>query len=73
MARRDFLVTSAAGAGAVGTALGAAALVEAQTAESGPAAADDGRMKIGVNLEFVRHADKSLAYGVQSAGQIGYK
>jgi sugar phosphate isomerase/epimerase len=73
MARRDFLVTSAAGAGAVGTALGAASLVEAQTAEPGQAAADDGRMKIGINLEYVRHADKSLTYGVQTAGKMGYK
>ncbi len=30
-------------------------------------------IKIGVNLEYVRHADKSLAYGVQLAGQIGYE
>ena len=30
-------------------------------------------MKIGVNLEYVRHADKSLAYGIKTAGQIGYQ
>ncbi len=29
-------------------------------------------MKIGINLEYVRHADKSLAWGVQKAAEIGY-
>ena len=37
------------------------------------AGAGNGQIGIGVNLEFVRHADKSLAYGVKSAAQIGYK
>ena len=32
----------------------------------------EGRMKIGINLEYVRHADKSLAYGIKTAGEIGY-
>jgi sugar phosphate isomerase/epimerase len=36
-------------------------------------AAVNGGIKIGVNLEYVRHADKSLAYGVRTAGQIGFK
>lgn len=31
------------------------------------------RMQIGVNLEYVRHADKSLEYGVKRAAEIGYK
>jgi sugar phosphate isomerase/epimerase len=72
--RRDFLVTSAAAAsaGALGAAVGAAGPAAASAAE--PAAApEDRRLKIGVNLEFVRHADKSLAYGLQTAGQIGFK
>jgi sugar phosphate isomerase/epimerase len=30
-------------------------------------------MKIGVNLEFVRHADKSFTYGIQTAAKMGYK
>ena len=30
-------------------------------------------MQIGVNLEYVRHADKSLTYGVKRAAEIGYK
>jgi sugar phosphate isomerase/epimerase len=29
-------------------------------------------MALGVNLEYVRHADKNLAYGVRTAGRIGY-
>jgi sugar phosphate isomerase/epimerase len=33
----------------------------------------NGKIGIGINLEFVRHADKSLAYGIQSAARIGYK
>jgi sugar phosphate isomerase/epimerase len=32
-----------------------------------------GRMSLGLNLEFVRHADKSLEYGIKRAGEIGYK
>lgn len=37
------------------------------------AAAANGKIGIGVNLEFVRHADKSLAYGINSAAKIGYE
>jgi sugar phosphate isomerase/epimerase len=37
------------------------------------AAAANGGMKIGINLEYVRHADKSLAYGIKTAGQMGYQ
>jgi sugar phosphate isomerase/epimerase len=33
----------------------------------------NGKIGIGINLEFVRHADKSLAYGIQSASKIGYE
>lgn len=29
-------------------------------------------MEIGINLEYVRHADKTLAYGVGKAAEIGY-
>jgi sugar phosphate isomerase/epimerase len=73
MPRRDFLKTSVAVSGAVGTALAVAGPVSAQAAETTPRGADDGRMKIGVNLEYVRHKDKSLAYGIRTAGQLGYK
>ncbi len=30
-------------------------------------------MNLGINLEFVRHADKSLAWGVQKAAELGYE
>jgi sugar phosphate isomerase/epimerase len=30
-------------------------------------------MHIGINLEFVRHADKSFAYGGQRAAEMGYR
>jgi len=30
-------------------------------------------MKLGINLEFVRHADKSLEWGVNKAAEIGYE
>ncbi|MEK7685872.1 MAG: sugar phosphate isomerase/epimerase [Verrucomicrobiota bacterium] len=73
MPRRDFLKTSVAAAGALGTALGADSTVSVQAAEPAQGRADEGRMKIGVNLEYVRHADKSLAYGLKTAGQMGYK
>ena len=70
MPRRGFLKASATGAGA---ALGAAALISTKVAAAEQAADDEGGMKIGINLEYVRHADKSLTYGVQTAGKMGYK
>ncbi len=70
MPRRGFLKASATGAGA---ALGAAALISTKVAAAQQAADDEGGMKIGINLEYVRHADKSLTYGVQTAGKMGYK
>jgi len=62
MPRRDFLAGSVGAAGVLG-ALGAA-----EAAGSAPEG-----IGIGVNLEFVRHADKSLAYGIKSAAQIGFE
>jgi len=32
-----------------------------------------GRILIGVNMEFVRHEDKSFAWGVAKAAELGYK
>jgi sugar phosphate isomerase/epimerase len=32
-----------------------------------------GKILIGVNMEFVRHADKSFAWGVAKAAEIGYE
>jgi len=31
------------------------------------------RVSIGINLEFVRHADKSFEWGVEKAAQLGYE
>jgi sugar phosphate isomerase/epimerase len=45
----------------------------ATTAAPARAAATNGKIGVGINLEFVRHADKSLAYGIKSAASIGYK
>jgi sugar phosphate isomerase/epimerase len=73
MPRRDFLKNSMAAAGTLGATLSAASSSLAQTAPAAPPAADDGRLKIGVNLEYVRHGDKSLAYGIKTAGQMGYR
>jgi len=73
MPRRDFLRTSVVAGGAIVSALGAAETASGQAGGAAPAAADDGRMKIGINLEFVRHRDKSLAYGLKTAGQMGYR
>ena len=71
VARRDFLKTSVAAAGAIGTSLSVVAATTSNAAEA--KAADDGKMKIGVNLEYVRHGDKSLKYGIKRAGELGYK
>ena len=32
-----------------------------------------GKVGIGVNMEFVRHADKSFEWGVRKAAELGYK
>ncbi|MHC4230388.1 MAG: twin-arginine translocation signal domain-containing protein, partial [Planctomycetota bacterium] len=73
MDRRDFLKGAASAAGTV------AAASVSETAQATPVSKPgvpwdpNSRMGIGINLEYVRHADKSLAYGIRRAGQIGYK
>jgi len=32
-----------------------------------------GRIRLGINLEFVRHADKPMEWGVEKAAQLGYE
>ncbi|MEN6429023.1 MAG: sugar phosphate isomerase/epimerase, partial [Phycisphaerales bacterium] len=32
-----------------------------------------GKIGIGVNMEFVRHADKSFEWGVVKAAELGYE
>jgi sugar phosphate isomerase/epimerase len=76
MDRRDFLKGAMLAAGAAGTVLATTAVQTAQAAPAtkpgAPLGASD-RIGIGVNLEYVRHGDKSLAYGIKRAGQIGYQ
>ncbi|MGB9626211.1 MAG: hypothetical protein ACPMAQ_15260, partial [Phycisphaerae bacterium] len=75
MPRRDFLKGSVAAAGAIGGALGVksgtVAAVAATKTDTSPWSSD--RIGVGVNLEYVRHADKNLAYGVKTAGKLGFK
>jgi len=74
--RRDFLKGAVLAAGAAGAVLSTSASGRAQAAPaSQPGVPWDanGRMGIGINLEYVRHGDKSLAYGIKRAGEIGYK
>jgi len=61
--RRDFLAATAAGAAVALTA-----------GMAGAAAAPRGGRKIGlgVNMEFVRHADKNFEWGVNKAAELGY-
>lgn len=72
-ARRDVLKTSIGAGGGISTTPGAATTVSAQAVAPATLSPDNGRMKIGINLEYVRHADKSLAYGLKTAGQMGYQ
>ena len=32
-----------------------------------------GKIGIGVNMEFVRHADKPFEWGVEKAAELGYE
>jgi sugar phosphate isomerase/epimerase len=70
--RRAFLKSSVLAA--AGGALAAEAAYAGESAAS-PAEtpAGKGKIKIGVNMEFIRHADKSLAYGVKSAARLGFE
>jgi len=33
----------------------------------------NGKIKLGVNMEFVRHEDKPFEWGVAKAAEIGYE
>jgi len=63
--RRDFLAATAGALAAGGLA--------AQAAEPRPAEQGPRKIDLSVNLEFVRHADKSFEYGAQKAAEIGYR
>ncbi|MFC1636743.1 TIM barrel protein [Planctomycetota bacterium] len=71
--RRDFLKGAASTAGAVVAVSVSESAGVIPASKSGVPWDPNGRMGIGINLEYVRHADKSLAYGIKRAGQIGYK
>jgi sugar phosphate isomerase/epimerase len=73
MDRRDFLKGAAGAAGAVVAASAGETARAAPASRSDTPWSPDSRMGIGINLEYVRHADKSLAYGIKRASQIGYK
>jgi sugar phosphate isomerase/epimerase len=73
MDRRDFLKDTANLTGAVLAPSVSEKLQEAPSSKLGEPRDSNSRMGIGINLEYVRHADKSLAYGIQQAGRIGYK
>jgi sugar phosphate isomerase/epimerase len=45
----------------------------ASSAPAARAATNGGGMSIGINLEYVRHADKSMEYGIRTAGKLGYE
>ncbi len=73
MDRRDFLRGAAGAAGTVAAASASAMSQAVPAAKPGAPWGAENRMGIGINLEYVRHADKSLAYGIQRAGQLGYQ
>jgi sugar phosphate isomerase/epimerase len=69
--RREFMSQAALAGAAVSIA--APAAQAAPAGQSGVPWDSNGRMGIGINLEYVRHADKSLAHGIKRAGDLGYK
>ena len=73
MHRRDFLKGSMLVAAGGALAAVPASTAAPNTAPAHPKSSANGRIGVGVNLEFVRHADKSMAYGFGSAAKMGYK
>jgi sugar phosphate isomerase/epimerase len=69
--RREFMSQAALAGAAVSIA--APAAQAAPAGQPGVPWDSNGRMGIGINLEYVRHADKSLDYGIKRAGDLGYK
>jgi len=68
ISRRSFLGTAAAG-----SALAAAGCSASPAARTGAAGAGKAAIEIGVNMEFVRHADKSFEFGAAKAAELGYR
>lgn len=71
--RRDFLKGAASAVGIVVAASVSKTAQATPTSKQGVPWGPNSRMGIGINLEYVRYADKSLTYGIKRAGQIGYK
>lgn len=67
--RRGFIEASVVSAGVVAPILGTA-VMQAHAIDS--TAGAEG-IHVGVNLKYVRHADKSLTYGIETAGKLGFK
>ena len=78
MKRRSFLHLTgavAAGAGLAGRAAQVSPKLRTKKG-TGPKMADKatrGNIALGVNMEFVRHADKSFEWGVKKAAALGYE
>jgi len=68
--RRDFLATTTAGAFA---AFSAGLLAAAEDPKGAAPAGRQRNIGLGINLEFVRHADKNFEWGVRKAAQLGYE
>lgn len=73
MDRRDFLMGAASAAGTVVATSVSQTTRATSPSQPGAPWGTNSRVGIGINLEYVRHADKSLVYGIKKAGQIGYK
>ena len=55
--------------------IGAAGITAAPTilSAAGNSFKASGKIKLGVNMEYVRHHDKSFEWGVKKAAEIGYE
>ena len=69
--RRQFMQHSAAAAAV--PALAAGCKQEANEQSPARGGGSMGKIKLGINMEFVRHADKSFEWGVEKAAQLGYQ
>jgi sugar phosphate isomerase/epimerase len=72
MQRRDFL-SMAVGGMAVSAVAGCADEAVKSTTGQAKGGKPMGKIGIGVNMEFVRHEDKSFEWGVEKAAQLGYE
>ncbi len=73
--RRDFLKLAgvAASLTAVGTTVSSLCAAEAGAAATPSAGTGKNKIALGINMEYVRSADKSFEWGVNKAGELGYE